>query len=151
MNYSMGRASRAVLCVVLVALVGCGNPTLYPVTGTVTFKGKPLENCKVIFYPDVDVVNPDKHGFGFGVTDKNGHFEIQHPQGEKGIRAGRYKVAFVCWVDSKGKAVPFDAKPSEYPGGLKNLPGDKYEAPSSSPEVLTVPKGGISKDFHLEP
>jgi hypothetical protein len=139
------------LAVLPLLATGCGAPPQYPVSGTVSFKGKPLEGCKVIFYPDVSLVNPEVHGFGFGVTDKNGRYEIQDPQGEKGIRAGRYKVAFVCWVDSKGKAVPFDAKPSEYPGGLKNLVGDKYEAPSSSPEVATVTVGGGTIDFNLQP
>lgn len=147
----MGRKWVKVVPAVLYLLLlsGCGAPPQYPVSGTVTFNGKPLSGCKVIFYPDVTEVNPEVHGFGFGVTDENGRYEIQHPQGPKGIRAGRYKVAFICWVDSNGKPVPFDAKPSEYPGGLKNLVGEKYEAPSSSPETATVPVGGKTIDFNL--
>jgi len=144
------RFMLAALVLVPTFVAGCGGKApQYPVTGTVKFQGKALVGCKVILFPDVETVDAEKHGFGFGVTDAEGKFEVQHPQGEKGIRSGRYKVAFMYWVDSKGNPVPFDTKPSEVPGGVKSLLDKKYESPSSSPETIDVPKGGTSKDFNL--
>lgn len=134
-----------------VALIagGCGKPSMHTVKGTVKLNGKPVPNCKVALFPDVDEFNPDKHGFGSGMTDESGAFEIQHPQGEKGIQAGRYKVTFEAWVDGKGKSVPATAKPSEVPGGVKNLFPQEYEAPSTTPERLDVGMGGTTKDFDI--
>lgn len=142
----MRRAALSLL-VLLPFLNGCGSPALQPVTGTVKFKGKVVPGCKVILAPQDGT---DPQSYGFGITDKDGRFEIQQPQGEKGIRPGKYRVGFVAWVDAKsGKPVPASAKPSEVEGGVKNIFGDKYEKPSSSPETLDVPKGGTQKEFDI--
>jgi len=134
----------------LVVLVcGCGKPSSYPVRGVVKLDGKPAEHVKVAMYPDVAEFKPDVHGFGFGMTDANGAYEIQHPTGEKGLYAGTYKVTLVLWVDSKGKAIPPDAKPSEVPGGVKNKIPAKYESLADTPERVTVPYGGTTKDFDI--
>ena len=50
-------------------VTGCGKPPMRQVTGTVSLNGKLVEHCKVGFFPDVVEFNPDRHGFGFGVTD----------------------------------------------------------------------------------
>lgn len=123
---------------------GCGKPSMVSVKGTLTYKGKPLAGCKVGLYPDVENFNPEKHGYGFGITGKDGEFEIQHPNGEKGIWPGKYKVTLVAWVDSKGNPIPPDAKPSEVPGGVKNLLPSQYESLADTPERLTVPGGGLA-------
>jgi hypothetical protein len=128
---------------------GCGKPPMVAVKGVVTFKGQPLKGCKVGFFPAVESFDPNKHGYGFGITDENGNFEVQHPGGEKGIFPGEYRVTFVAWVDSKGNPVPADAKPSEYPGGLKNLLPSKYESLADTPERVTVPRSGLEIRFDL--
>lgn len=117
------------------------------VTGSVLLDGKPIENCKVGFFPDVETFDTNRHGFGFGVTDKEGKFKIQHPQGEAGIWAGKYKVTFVAWVNKKGEALGVEIKPSEVEGGVKNLFPDIYEAPSTTPEKCTVIRGANNFDF----
>lgn len=138
---------------VLVALVfaasGCGKPQMVSVKGVVKSDGKPVPHCKVGLFPDVEDFDPAKHGYGYGMTNDNGEFEVQHPDGTKGILPGHYKVTFVAWVDSKGKPIPPDAKPSEVPGGVKNLLPDKYESLSSTPERLTVGKDGAAANFDL--
>jgi hypothetical protein len=139
----------ALLAVAPLFAAGCGKPAKHAVTGTVKLNGKPVPHCKVGLFPDVAEFNPDKHGFGYGITDESGAFEVQHPQGEKGIQTGRYKVTFEAWVDSKGKPLPADAKPSEVPGGVKNLFPDIYQAPSSTPESIDVGAGGTRKEFDI--
>lgn len=143
------RVAVGLLLLSFVALPGCGKPSLVSVKGNVKFKNKPVAHCKVVFFPNVSQFDPDRHGMGFGVTDENGNFEIQHPQGEKGIWPGSYKVSFVLWVDSKGKVMPADVKPSEVPGGVKNLFPPEYEAPSTTPIEVTVSSSGLTKDFDI--
>ena len=134
--------STKLLFVLLMSLtIGGCKPAMRSVIGTVLLDGKPIQNCKVGFFPDTTEFNPDRHGFGFGVTDEKGAFKIQHPQGEEGIWAGKYKVTFVAWVNNAGKSLPMDIKPSEVSGGVKNRFPDKYEAPSTSPESVTVTSG----------
>jgi hypothetical protein len=128
---------------------GCGKPPMVSVKGVVTYNGKPLKGCEVGLFPAVENFDPNKHGYGFGITDENGNFEIQHPNGEKGIYPGEYRVTFVAWVDSKGNPIPPDAKPSEYPGGVKNLLPSKYESLADTPERVTVPRSGLEKSFDL--
>jgi hypothetical protein len=137
---------------VVTMLAGCGKPQMVSVKGTVKLDGKPVEHCKVGLFPDLSdpsQFNPEKHGFGYGMTDKNGQFEIQHPQGEKGIWPGSYKVTFVAWVDSKGKPISPTDKPSEVPGGVKNLVPVIYEQLSTTPETVSVPGNGLTKEFNL--
>jgi hypothetical protein len=135
---------RAALAAALLLPGGCGKPSMVPVSGTLAFKGKPLKGCKVGLYPDVENFDPARHGYGFGITDANGAFEVQHPSGEKGIWPGKYKVTLVAWVDAKGNPIPPDAKPSEVPGGVKNLLPAQYESLADTPERLTVPSGGLN-------
>jgi len=129
-----------VALLMLLTFAGC-KPPMRSVVGTVLLDGEPIGNCKVGFFPDTTEFNPDRHGFGFRMTDEKGDFKIQHPQGEEGIWAGKYKVTFVAWVNNAGKSLPMDIKPSEVSGGVKNRFPDKYEAPSTSPESVTVTSG----------
>lgn len=122
-------------------LVGCGKPPMIEVSGTVVLDGEPLPGCKVGLFPDVSQFDPDRHGFGFGLTDESGHFVIQHPQGDKGIYPGDYKVTLEAWIDQEGNPVPPEAKPSEVPGGVKNMLPIDYEASDTTPETVTVKKG----------
>ena len=129
---------------------GCGKPPMQSVEGTVKLDGKPIGNCKIGFFPDVEVFDTDKHGFGFGITDQNGKFTIQHPQGDLGIWAGNYKVTFVAWVNSAGEPLAVDTKPSEVEGGVINLFPDIYEAPSSTTERVTVLKNSGKNVFDFD-
>ncbi|MDX2039164.1 MAG: hypothetical protein SFX72_21135 [Isosphaeraceae bacterium] len=137
------------LLLVLVPL-GCGLQGPVNVKGVVKAGGRPLSNCKVVFYPDTEKFDPDRHGYGFGMTNENGQFEIQHPNGTKGILPGSYKVTFVAWVDGKGNPIPPEAKPSEVPGGVNNLLPDKYESLGTTPTRMTVLGDNSEANFDLE-
>lgn len=145
-------AAGVIVSVGLAAAGGCGKPPMQRVVGSVKLAGKPVEGCKVGLFPDTDRFDSNRHGFGFGITDGDGRFEIQHPQGESGIWAGRYKVTFVAWIDAKGNPVPAESKPSEVPGGVRNRFAETYEAPSTTPETVTVKRGIENRfDFDLPP
>ena len=64
----------AVLALVLVSAWGCGKPPMHQVQGVVRIGGKPVEGCKVGFFPDATSFDPTRHGFGFGITDAGGGF-----------------------------------------------------------------------------
>jgi hypothetical protein len=130
-----------VLALFVCAAFGCGRPPMHEVAGVVTLDGKPISNCKVGFFPDVRVFNPDRHGYGFGLSYNEGKFAIVHPQGEVGIWAGKYKVTLVAWVTKDGKEIEPEAKPSEIPGGVLNLFPDEYESPGTTPLTVNVKAG----------
>ena len=132
---------QAVLLVAASAFVGCGTPPMLGVQGMVRLDGRPVEGCKVGLFPDVTQFDPDRHGFGFGITGGDGSYVIQHPQGEGGIWPGDYKVTFVAWVDRSGNPVASDQKPSEVPGGVRNRFPEEYEASDTTPQRVTVKKG----------
>ncbi len=124
--------------IILASAIGCGPPPMQTAQGTIKLDGKPVENCKVGFFPDTELFDSNRHGFGFGVTDAAGHFTVQHPQGDQGIWAGKYKVTLVAWVNASGQSLGIDTKPSEVPGGVINRFPDIYEAPSTTPERVVV-------------
>ena len=125
----------------VICLCGCGKPPMHEVGGVVLLDGKPVSNCKVGFFPDVAVFNPDRHGYGFGMTYQDGKFAVVHPQGDIGIWAGKYKVTLVAWVTKDGKDIEPEAKPSEVPGGVLNRFPDEYESPGTTPLSVKVKAG----------
>lgn len=141
---------RVSALVLAVLVAGCGKPPMQSAHGTLKLDGKPVGNCKVGFFPDAEEFNPDRHGFGYGITNDQGEFVIQHPQGDKGIWPGKYKVTFVAWVDRSGKPLPFTTKPSEVSGGVRNIFPDIYEAPSTTTERVTVGRGENDFTFDIK-
>jgi hypothetical protein len=142
----MGIQVKGVLIVALFCslTVGCGKPPMTEVNGVVLLDGKPVSNCKVGFFPDVEIFNPDRHGYGFGLTQDDGKFAILHPQGEIGIWPGKYKVTLVAWVSKDGKIIGPEAKPSEVEGGVFNRFPEEYESPGSTPLSSKVEKGKVN-------
>jgi hypothetical protein len=57
---------------VLLLFSGCSGVEVYPVTGTVTKDGKPLQSVHVFFYPDSSEALASR-----GTTDTEGKFELQ--------------------------------------------------------------------------
>jgi len=127
--------------VLILSTSGCSKPPMLEVSGVVLLDGEPVSNCKVGFFPDVEVFNPDRHGYGFGMTHGDGKFTIVHPQGDPGIWAGKYKVTLVAWVTKDGKMVEAEAKPSEVEGGVFNRFPEEYESPGTTPYSATVVQG----------
>ena len=73
------------------ALVGCGpsRPETIPVSGTVTFDGKPVEGASVDFIPQ-ERQRPAK-----AITDAAGNFKIQTFAPGDGAMPGKYAITIV--------------------------------------------------------
>lgn len=69
-------------------LVGCGKsgPALSPVSGRVTLDGQPVNEAQVVF-------QPEKAGSpSYGVTDKEGRYELGYKRGQNGALTGAHTV-----------------------------------------------------------
>jgi hypothetical protein len=112
-------ALAAVVGAGLSAFVGCGGddlPKRYPVYGTVTYKGKPLEWGTITFTPD-DL----NKGRSAGGSIKDGYYSLASLTTDDGAMAGHYKVTVVA---EKANTEGMDPK-------LKTM----YEKAISSPGV----------------
>src|SRR5262245_53887389 len=73
-----------------IVLTGCSNssrPPTYPVTGTVTSKGKPLSGAAVTFVPT------DSEGeAASAITDSDGKYSLTTWRAGDGARPGEYRV-----------------------------------------------------------
>lgn len=87
MHVETGRFGRMVAAVVIgscVVIGGCSRPSgppRYPVTGSVTFAGKPLAAGRISFEPDGDRGNKGPAGYGDIV---NGRYETYRTMGAVG-------------------------------------------------------------------
>ena len=79
-----------VLGLALTSLVGCGGvadrPQVYPVSGTVMYKGEPLEGANVSFH------NDEAPRAAAGVTDAEGKFQLSMFGANDGSLAGQHVV-----------------------------------------------------------
>ena len=84
------RAAALATLPFVLALAGCNNsdyPALARVTGTVTYKGKPVPNMMVNFMPTAG--RPS-----WGKTDAQGKFEMVYDEDYNGVEIGHHKVYF---------------------------------------------------------
>jgi hypothetical protein len=77
----------------LIAMTGCGGE-FAPVSGTVTYDGKPVAKLRVLFSPqpigDDFAVGP----YSKGVTDENGRFSLVTRYDDAGAFIGKHKLSF---------------------------------------------------------
>ncbi len=83
---------------ILILGSGCGDPTLYPLTGRITLDGKAHERLIVYFDPIGDSIN--EFNFGVGETDAEGNLGLRSSAGS-GLAAGKYRVSFTCLIQEK--------------------------------------------------
>ncbi|MDB5337789.1 MAG: hypothetical protein JWN70_3408 [Planctomycetaceae bacterium] len=118
----------------MIALVtGCGSstgPGLTPVSGTVTFNGKPAGPGTVAFVPTDGGSNAAS-----GNIDKNGNFTMSLFNPGDGVKPGSYQVS----VTIEKEAAHGDAKGNLYP--TTYLSPARYMNPATSGFTVTVEKG----------
>ena len=85
-----GKLSVSTLVTVGIFLTGCSNssrPPTYPVTGTVTWQGKPLAGAVVTFVPA-----STEGEAASAITDADGKYALTTWEAGDGARPGQYRV-----------------------------------------------------------
>lgn len=124
------RCLRYSVPLLLSLAAGCGESSnIVPVTGVLTFKGKPVTNAFVDFLP--------KHGRpSWGQTDATGRFTLNYDREHDGALIGRHKVSVRMRPTTTaeqeavmlGKQLPMSKEMAEF--------YDKYSADKSTKEVV---------------
>jgi hypothetical protein len=140
-------SSRLMSFVFLAVLAGCGDSLpvadiekVAPVSGTLTYQGKPLPGYRVTFLPI------DGKRAATGVSDAQGKFTMGTNDAGDGAPPGQHKVAFV-WVPPSsageaGQEVIID-DPSKLPKPAIKIP-EKYGDTETSGTTVEVPPRGLT-------
>jgi hypothetical protein len=77
----------------MMSVGGCGGDPkgLAPVSGTVTYNGKPLANASLAFLPDEQGARGAS-----GTTDANGSYRLTTFESFDGAKVGKHRVAIQC-------------------------------------------------------
>ena len=146
----MSRFGHLALVALAGAVVGCGSEGAHiekvvPVSGTLTYQGKPLEFYQVTFMPE------DGRRPAIGITDAAGKFTMGTNDAKDGAPPGMNKIA-VVWVGPPSKQAPGSETiiddPSKLPKPKVKIP-DKYNDPATSGLTQDVPASGLS-DWKLD-
>ena len=140
-------------CLALACLSGCGSsePTLYSVTGTLTYKGKPVPKASIN-------IMPEQGAAATAMTDDNGSFVAQ-TNGKLGVVEGKAKV-MVSLVTMIGAPETNDGSPEAAAkfsqlvnsGKIRfvsSVPA-KYGQPTTTPLEITVTEEASEKTYDLE-
>lgn len=132
---------------VLIA-AGCGDSEIIPietapVTGTATYKGKPLENYRIFFYASGDRAQEP----ATGRIDADGRFSLSVREADDGAIVGKNEIWFAydppLPEQVPGMEVPFDIPPPSV-----KLP-EKYLDREQSELTVEVPTEGL-RDYKIE-
>ena len=139
-----GLAGRRLACLAAGLLLfanGCGSGgslPLVPVTGSVTYQGKPLSHGTVVFSPDGGTPGPQASG----AIKSNGLFRMQ-TLGRDGAAVGRHLVMVHC----RRQVTPEEAR--RLVVGESQIP-EKYGQEDSTPLTFEVKEGKNEYPIDLE-
>lgn len=129
------------VCLLLISLTGCSKsgPVVVPVSGVLTFKGKPVTNAWIDFMPEGGRLSS-------GQTDDQGRFRLAYDPEKSGALVGKHKVVLrprpVTVADQeavmRGKKQPMSKDMADM--------FEKY-SPANSKLVVSVEKG---KDLKID-
>ena len=135
----MGQTPKmfAVVGVLLLALGGCGpRDSRQAVSGTVTFRGVPLEQGAIRFFPSGEAAPPSS-----GTVIQDGAFTVPK---DHGLEPGTYRV-----IISSPVVMPGSARPNGSPETREQIPARYNTASELTAEVTS--KGPNRFEFKLEP
>jgi hypothetical protein len=135
-------------------VIGCGRKTV-PVSGIITYHGKPAQDIQVLFQPVNDATEIPEAGVG--LTNNSGQFELRSViSNKKGVESGTYTV-FLSWKDPNADPHPIDGitkyNPTVYPDIAKGIQRGNLQftvSPEGSTTVnfeLTTEPEGISNKY----
>lgn len=150
----------------LLLFSGCNNKgySLAPVSGTVTFNGKPVPKLSVVFSPEPVDENNSVGPYSAGVTDAAGKFTLTTRYDDKGALVGEHTVAFeytdigetamadlrddLAEAQDEGSKEDFEAVKKKIAGLKAKLKG-RPVLERSYPVIIDIPAGGTD-DLKLE-
>ncbi len=145
----------AVATALVVSVLGCGDDSglgkRYPVSGTVTYKGQPVEKGRISFAPAKNT-----EGRAAAGDIQNGSYSLTTAITNDGALPGSYKVSFIAKdVDltqvtanlKGGSARPKDVIKANKTA--KNLIPLKYGSPETSGKTAEVKEQSNKIDFDL--
>lgn len=127
------------LAAVLVAasVLGCGGgakdrPKLAPAAGVAKFKGKPIAEATITFYPE-------KGPPAVGRTDAEGKFAVK-TNGQLGAVVGKNKVTVIDESNKTGEIPPADGNAMKF--AVTATYSKKYLDPSTTDLIIDIPAEG---------
>ena len=144
-------------------LSGCGDSSIAPVSGTVTFDGKPADKLRITFVPQPVGDNYAPGPYSEGKTGSDGRFTLKTRYGDSGALVGKHKVSFEFTdispdaMDSlnerldEAKFSGNRAKVSETKKKIAKLKKKLAERPDigQTQELIDIPAGGTN-DLKIE-
>lgn len=147
------RIALSLVCLSLVALVGCagpGGPATVPAEGIVTLDSEPVEGATIVF---IDASGGTNTGNGF--SDADGKFELSFVEGKSGVMPGTYMATIQKNVEIKLKPGDLAGEEGEHASegggdqaGVKNVLPLKYQSPKPD-FTFTIPPEGTT-DLKIE-
>jgi hypothetical protein len=133
---------RVLLGFGLLLVAGCGGDpnARQSVSGTIRFKGQPLDQGRIQFVPAV------KGPSEAGATIENGRYTIPH---NLGLVAGSYKVAIFSYDRQGAKVISEEIPGDPVAKQFKERIPAKYNAQTELTAVVTG-KGSNTFDYNLD-
>jgi hypothetical protein len=144
-----------------IAAAGCGSQgrtgsePVYPVSGVITLRGRPVAQADVTFY------NAEKNRSAFGKTNDKGEYKLTTFSANDGAVEGQHVVTIVKLEASSEAAPAADTESAAYvppafgestePRPPKSELPEKYASQATSELTATVRTDGVNQvNFDLE-
>ena len=114
-------------------MVGCGpsGPRVVPVSGQVTYKGKPVTRITLGFTPEGGSGRPST-----GETDAQGKFELVYEGTRKGAEVGKHSVSFNYQASDPGEEMEILEGKKKRPPEIEAL--FKKYGPNQPPLIIEI-------------
>jgi hypothetical protein len=145
-GYVPARACLAAWAVAAVAVFGCGGDSLEKavVSGKITYRGEPIANGDILFYP-----KPGTDGPVAGASIRGGRYLAD---GKGGVPVGEHRVEIRAFrVRAASSPLPEGVPQEDLPGGRVQYLPQEFNRQTTLEAV--VPPGGrrVEIDFDLKP
>lgn len=139
MSRGLCQSTATVALLVSLATAGCRKPDIVPVSGRVTFEGKPVPQAILQF-------NPESRPMASGGTDAEGRYSLSTKRPGDGAYLGRHRVMIVPWRPGQGDDSAEAAAARIRP--RPDIP-EPYRSATSPLSVEVTAKGPNVFDFEL--